>query len=189
MKTLIKKISISIISLLTLSSISFAGDRVPFFYNLMPQEDANSIIDRNEKVIAFELWEDENAIFVNGDEIEVADNYFEIDITNLFGKQEFIITNDMNEEVILTYYISNEDGLVEDYTSNEFKNYDVYVTTIDDVKIIYSEKDTKSVEKVIECLDNMPAETKSNLTEIKLLPNKSRGNVAGVTNYDKIIIY
>ena len=75
------------------------------------------------------------------------------------------------------------------YKSSEFKNYDVYVTTVDEVKIIYSEKDLENVEKVIECLENMPIETKSNLKEIKLLPNKARGNVAGVTNYDKITLY
>ena len=116
-------------------------------------------------------------------------SYFEIDITNLFGKQEFFITNDANEEVILTYYISNENGLVEDYTSKEFKYYDVYVTTIDEIKIIYTEKDEKTISKVIECLENMPSKVKSNLNEIKLLPNKSRGNIAGATNYDKITIY
>ena len=189
MKTCIKKLIIIIISLLTLNSVSFAGEKVPFFYNLLPSKDSNSIIDCNEKFLSFELWEDENAIFVNGEEVEVVDNYFEIDITNLFGKQEFFITNDANEEVILTYYISNENGLVEDYTSKEFQYYDVYVTTIDEVKIIYTEKDEKTISKVIECLENMPSKVKSNLNEIKLLPNKSRGNIAGATNYDKITIY
>lgn len=189
MKTLIKNLLLTIVSLLTLNSIVFAGETVPFFYNLLPSENSNSIIDYNEDVLAFELWEEESAIFVNGEEIEVNDNYFEIDITNLFGEQEFVITNAIGEEVILTYYISNEDGLVEDYSSEEFKNYDVYVKTIDDVKIIYSEKDDESIEKVIEYLKNMPSETKVNLEEIKLLPNNSRGNVAGVTNYDKITIY
>lgn len=189
MKTSIKKLLLTTISLLTLNTIVFAGNTVPFFYNLLPTKDSNSIIDSVAETIKFELWEEENAVFVNGEEIEIIDNCFEIDITNLSGKQEFIITNDIGEEVIFTYYISDEDGLVNDYKSKEFKNYDVYVKTIDDVKIIYSEKDNESVLKVIECLENMPDETKSNLEEIKLLPNKTRGNVAGVTNYDKITIY
>lgn len=189
MKTLIKKILVVIVYLLSLNAISFAGETVPFFYNLMPKYDSNSIIDYNADIISFELWEDETAIYVNGKEIEVFDNYFELDVTNLYGEQEFIISNYTGEEVFIKYFISNENGLVENFKASEFKNYNVYVTTVDGVKVIYSEKDYKSVEKVIKCLENMPISTKSNLKEIKLLPNKIKGNVAGITNYNKITLY
>lgn len=190
MKRLIKKVlTISLIALM-LNSISFAGDRVSFRYNVLPHDENETIIDSkaNDQLI-FDLWETEENICVNGEEIEIVDDTFEVDITNLFGKQSFVMRNDKDEEVTFTYYISDEDGLVKNYKSKEFGNYDVYVKTVDDIKILYTKKDFNSVEKVVECLNNMPEQTKSNLKEIKLLPKKSRGNVAGVTNYDKITLY
>ena len=66
---------------------------------------------------------------------------------------------------------------------------DVYVTTYESVKFIYTEKDARSVEKVFDLLDNMPTQMKENLKEIKMVPSKTRGNVAGVTKYDSITFY
>lgn len=189
MKTLIKKIIPTTILTLTIGTISFAGDTVPFFYNVLPEFDSNSIIDSKNDVISFDLWEDEEKVFVNGEEVQVLDNHFEIDTYGLSGKQEFVITNDKNEEVIYTYYISDEDGFVEDYEDEEIGNKDVYVTTYESVKFIYTEKDARSVEKVFDLLDNMPTQMKENLKEIKMVPSKTRGNVAGVTKYDSITFY
>lgn len=189
MKTLIKKIIPTTILTLTIGTISFAGDTVPFFYNVLPEFDSNSIIDSENDVIGFDLWEDENKVFVNREEVEILDNHFEIDINDMYGKQDFVITNDKDEEVIYTYYISDENGLVRDYNDDEIGKKDVYVLTYEDVKIIYTEKDTKSVEKVIDLLNNMPSQMKSNLNEIKMVPSKTRGNVAGVTKYNSITFY
>lgn len=189
MKTLIKKIIPTTILTLTIGTISLAGDTVPFFYNVLPEFDSNSIIDSKNDVISFDLWEDEEKVFVNGEEVQVLDNHFEIDTYGLSGKQEFVITNDKNEEVIYTYYISDEDGFVEDYEDEEIGNKDVYVTTYESVKFIYTEKDARSVEKVFDLLDNMPTQMKENLKEIKMVPSKTRGNVAGVTKYDSITFY
>lgn len=189
MKTLIKKIIPTTILTLTIGTISLAGDTVPFFYNVLPEFDSNSIIDSKNDVISFDLWEDEEKVFVNGEEVQVLDNHFVIDTYGLSGKQEFVITNDKNEEVIYTYYISDEDGFVEDYEDEEIGNKDVYVTTYESVKFIYTEKDARSVEKVFDLLDNMPTQMKENLKEIKMVPSKTRGNVAGVTKYDSITFY
>ena len=189
MKTLIKKIIPTTILTLTIGTISFAGDTVPFFYNVLPEFDSNSIIDSKNDVISFDLWEDEEKVFVNGEEVQILDNHFVIDTYGLSGKQEFVITNDKNEEVIYTYYISDEDGFVEDYEDEEIGNKDVYVTTYESVKFIYTEKDARSVEKVFDLLDNMPTQMKENLKEIKMVPSKTRGNVAGVTKYDSITFY
>ena len=189
MKTLIKKIIPTTILTLTIGTISFAGDTVPFFYNVLPEFDSNSIIDSKNDVISFDLWEDEEKVFVNGEEVQILDNHFVIDTHGLSGKQEFVITNDKNEEVIYTYYISDEDGFVEDYEDEEIGNKDVYVTTYESVKFIYTEKDARSVEKVFDLLDNMPTQMKENLKEIKMVPSKTRGNVAGVTKYDSITFY
>lgn len=189
MKTLIKKIIPTTILTLTIGTISLAGDTVPFFYNVLPEFDSNSIIDSKNDVISFDLWEDEEKVFVNGEEVQILDNHFVIDTYGLSGKQEFVITNDKNEEVIYTYYISDEDGFVEDYEDEEIGNKDVYVTTYESVKFIYTEKDARSVEKVFDLLDNMPTQMKENLKEIKMVPSKTRGNVAGVTKYDSITFY
>lgn len=189
MKTLIKKIIPTTILTLTIGTISLAGDTVPFFYNVLPEFDSNSIIDSKNDVISFDLWEDEEKVFVNGEEVQVLDNHFEIDTYGLSGKQEFVITNDKNENVIYTYYISDEDGFVADYEDEEIGNKDVYVTTYESVKFIYTEKDARSVEKVFDLLDNMPTQMKENLKEIKMVPSKTRGNVAGVTKYDSITFY
>lgn len=189
MKTIIKKIVPTTILTLAIGTISFAGDTVPFFYNVLPEFDSNSIIDSKNDVISFDLWEDEEKVFVNGEEVQVLDNHFEIDTYGLSGKQEFVITNDKNEEVIYTYYISDEDGFVADYEDEEIGNKDVYVTTYESVRFIYTKKDVKSVEKVFDLLDNMPTQMKENLKEIKMVPSKTRGNVAGVTKYDSITFY
>lgn len=189
MKTIIKKIVPTTILTLAIGTISFAGDTVPFFYNVLPEFDSNSIIDSKNDVISFDLWEDEEKVFVNGEEVQILDNHFVIDTHGLSGKQEFVITNDKNEEVIYTYYISDEDGFVEDYEDEEIGNKDVYVTTYESVKFIYTEKDARSVEKVFDLLDNMPTQMKENLKEIKMVPSKTRGNVAGITKYDSITFY
>lgn len=189
MKTIIKKIVPTTILTLAIGTISFAGDTVPFFYNVLPEFDSNSIIDSKNDVISFDLWEDEEKVFVNGEEVQVLDNHFEIDTYGLSGKQEFVITNDKNENVIYTYYISDEDGFVADYEDEEIGNKDVYVTTYESVRFIYTKKDVKSVEKVFDLLDNMPTQMKENLKEIKMVPSKTRGNVAGVTKYDSITFY
>lgn len=189
MKTIIKKIVPTTILTLAIGTISFAGDTVPFFYNVLPEFDSNSIIDSKNDVISFDLWEDEEKVFVNGEEVQVLDNHFVIDTYGLSGKQEFVITNDKNENVIYTYYISDEDGFVADYEDEEIGNKDVYVTTYESVKFIYTEKDARSVEKVFDLLDNMPTQMKENLKEIKMVPSKTRGNVAGVTKYDSITFY
>ena len=189
MKTLIKKIIPTTILTLTIGTISFAGDTVPFFYNVLPEFDSNSIIDSKNDVISFDLWEDEEKVFVNGEEVQILDNHFVIDTHGLSGKQEFVITNEKNEEVIYTYYISDENGFVADYEDEEIGNKDVYVTTYESVKFIYTEKDARSVEKVFDLLDNMPTQMKENLKEIKMVPSKTRGNVAGITKYDSITFY
>lgn len=189
MKTIIKKIVPTTILTLAIGTISFAGDTVPFFYNVLPEFDSNSIIDSKNDVISFDLWEDEEKVFVNGEEIQVLDNHFVIDTYGLSGKQEFVITNEKNEEVIYTYYILDENGFVADYEDEEIGNKDVYVTTYESVRFIYTKKDVKSVEKVFDLLDNMPTQMKENLKEIKMVPSKTRGNVAGVTKYDSITFY
>lgn len=189
MKTLIKKVIPIAVLTLTIGTTSFAGDTIPFFYNVLPEFDSNSIIDSKNDVISFNLWEDEENVFVNGEEVELLDNHFEIDINDIYGKQDFVITNDKNEEVIYTYYISDENGFVEEYTDDEIGNKDVYVFTYEDIKIIYTERDAKSVEKVIELLNNMPYQMKNNLDEIRMVPSKTKGNIAGITKYNKITFY
>ena len=65
------------------TTVSLAGENVPFFYNVLPAEENNSIIDTNyTSTISFNLYENENAIYYNNEIINVTNNHFEIDISN-----------------------------------------------------------------------------------------------------------
>ena len=74
MKTLIKKIIPTTILTLTIGTISFAGDTVPFFYNVLPEFDSNSIIDSKNDVISFDLWEDEEKNYSYLTKVETNNN-------------------------------------------------------------------------------------------------------------------
>lgn len=185
-----KKLFTLILSMFIYTSVAFADDRLALAFNIIADDDSkkNSVIDtKAQKKLSFKLFANQNeTIYMNGQEIVVVDNKFEVDVTNLEGKQEIKFTNNLNEETTFTYYFSNESGLVKDYS---LENKKTYVTTLDDVKILYTSKDAKKIELVKNVVANMPATTKTNLTEITLLPTDHASGAAGITTYDKITLY
>ena len=185
-----KKLVSLIVSMFLYTSVAFADDRLALAFNIIADDDSkkNSVIDtRAQKKLSFRLFANQNeTIYMNGQEIVVIDNKFEVDIANLEGKQEIKFTNNLNEEANFTYYIGNEKGLVKDY---KLENSKTYVTTVDNVKVIYTAKDAKKIELVKNVIDNMPDATKANLTEITLLPNEHESGAAGITAYNKITLY
>ena len=78
--------------------------------------------------------------------------------------------------------------LVNDFLYLNFCNK-TYVTTVDNVKIIYTSKDAKKIELVKSVINNMPDVTKTNLAEITLLPVEHKSGAAGITAYNKITLY
>lgn len=185
-----KRLFTLIVSMFIYTSVAFADDRLALAFNIIADDDSkkNSVIDtKAQKKLNFKLFVNQNeTIYMNGQEIVVVDNRFDIDVANLEGKQEIKFTNNLNEEANFTYYFSDENGLVKDYT---LENKKTYVTTVDDVKILYTLKDAKKIELVKNVVANMPATTKTNLTEITLLPTDHTSGAAGITAYDKITLY
>lgn len=185
-----KKLFTLIVSMFIYTSVAFADDRLTLAFNIIADDDSkkNSVIDtKAQKKLNFKLFANQNeTIYMNGQEIVVVDNRFDVDVANLEGKQEIKFTNNLNEEATFTYYFADKNGLVKDYM---LENKKTYVTTVDNVKIIYTSKDAKKIKIVKDVVTKMPAATKTNLTEITLLPVEHTSGAAGITVYDKITLY
>ena len=190
MRGTVQKILVGSCIFLLHATISFAGENVPFFYNVLPVEENNSIIDTNHQTtISFNLYENEVAVYFNNELVNVTNNYFEIDISNLSGKQTIRLENDKGEHSTFTYYFSDRNGLVKDYIFENVKSVKTYVKTINNIKVIYTNKESKVISTIEEIINNLPNEVKLNAEEIILLPYTVSSKVAGVTKYEKIYLY
>lgn len=190
MKGTIKKVLILSAVLLSYATISFAGETVPFFYNVLPVEETNSIIDKNtQSTISFDLYEQENQIYYNNEIVRVNNKHFEIDISNLSGKQTLVFKNDNNETAQFTYYICDENGLVKDYVLSNKKSDKTYVKTIDGIKVIYTDKDKKALSIIEKIITNIPNAMKLNVKEIQCLPYSIPDNTAAITKNNRIYTY
>ncbi|MBQ8300053.1 MAG: hypothetical protein IJX99_09440 [Clostridia bacterium] len=187
-----KILTFTIIILTTLfSNIVFAGEIVPFNYNVMPDVQNGYVIDSNHtNQIGFSLFENENAIYLNGNLIEVEDDRFSISIDGLTGKQSFILSNGSGEEFTYTCYISDKKGYLEGYNLDELKkSYKTYVKTIKDITVIYTSKDSKTINKVEKIINELPDDLLVNVKEMKFIPAKHPSKAAGITKYNKISFY
>jgi len=185
-----KKIFSALIFLFLTTGISFADDRLALMYNILPDDSKNSVIDKKvQKKLSFNLYQNQGKVYYNNQELVIIDNKFEIDITNLTGKQTFTFTNDYNESTSITYYISDLTGFVKDYSIEGINNVKYYTTTVNNTKIIYTNKDAAKINTVTSLIKSMPEKTKANLDEITLLPINHSSNAAGITNYNKIKFY
>ena len=180
----------SIICITLLTSISHAGENVPFSYNILPEIPNGYIVDSNStNQVNFSLFENEECIYLNGTLLEVEDDRFSISIEGLKGKQSFTLSNG-SEEITYTYYISDNKGYLEGYNMDGLtQQHNTYVKTIKNIPVIYTSKDSKSVKKIEDIIKALPEELLVNLEEIKLVPAKHESNAAGVTKYNKISFY
>lgn len=186
-KSIITNLIILTIVILSISLSCYATNSLPFFYNVLPTVANGSIIDGvYQKTLKFNLFEKENKIFYNGKEIEIINNSFEIDISDLNGKVTLVFENDENEKVSLNYFISDENGFVKDY---KLENRDTFVKTIDGIKIIFTDNDTKTILLIEEYIKTIPQYIKSNVSKIVLLPNSLGNKTAGVTKNTEITLY
>ena len=189
-----KKILTAIITfnLILATSITFARDDIALNYNLTSSVKNGYVVDSvNTKQIDFSLFEAEESIFCNNEPVTVENNKFSISIEGLTGKQEFVFSNTENETTTYTYYISDDNGYLENYKLEELKNTKTktYIKTIKGVTVIYTSKDEKSIKTLEEIISTLPDKLLTNLSEIKLLPAKHTSNAAGVTKYNKITLY
>lgn len=191
-KVLIYLTTFTFILGIVISSIVFASNSIPLSYNIIPDIVNGYVIDsKNQNQITFTLFENESALYFSGEPLEIVDNSFSIDTTSLTGKQEFTITNSLDEVANYTYYFSDENGYVENYRLDELSNLDVnvYVETVNNVKIIYTELEKDTLNDLKELLLSLPEKMLSNTQEIKLLPCEHSSNAAGITRYNKITFY
>jgi len=184
-----KKFVAILFSLFLYTGVAFADDRIALMYNIIPDDDSkkNSVIDsRTQKKLSFKLYNSQDKIYLNNKEVTVVNGKFDIDISNLVGKQELKFTNSQNEEAILTYYISDKNGFVKDYL---LENKQTYVKTVENIKILYTAKDAGKINYVSNLIQKIPATIKTNVKEIKLLPINHKSKAAGITDYNKITLY
>ncbi len=180
----------SVIFITLFASFSFAGEKVPFDYNILPETPNGYIIDSTHtNVINFSLFEDEDCIYLNDVPLEVENKTFSISIEGLKGKQSFTLSNG-TEEITYTYYISDSKGYLEGYNIEGLtKTYKTYVKTIKNIPVIYTSKDQKVVKKVEQIMNSLPEELLVNLDEVKLIPAEHESKAAGITKYNKISFY
>lgn len=189
-----KKILTAIITfnLILLTSISYANNNIALNYNVTSNIQNGYVVDSTcTSQINFSLFEAEESIFCNNEPVIIEDNKFSVSIEGLSGKQEFILTNDLGETTTYTYYISDDNGYLENYKFEELrtKNTKTYVKTIKGITVIYTSKDTKSIKTLEEIISSLPDELLANLKEIRLIPAKHSSKAAGITKYNKITLY
>ena len=180
------------LSIMLLSSAVTAGNNVPLNYNILHDVPNGYVIDSvHTNQISFSLFENEDAIYCNGQALEIVDNKFSISINDLSGKNEFVITNSQGEESTYTYYISDENGYLAGYNLVGANNSSIktYIKTVRNVSIIYTNKDEKVINDVEEIILSLPEKLLVNLDEIVLLPGKHNSGAAGITDYDKVSLY
>lgn len=189
-----KRILISTISiiLILISGIVLANNNIALNYNIIPEIPNGYVVDRNHnQYINFSLFENENTLYFKGQKLDIINNAFSINIEELEGKNEFTISNDLGETVTYTYYISDENGYLKDFKLDGLKNNSTkcYIKTVNNVSIIYTEKEKETVKSVEEIILSLPEKLLNNLEEIKLIPTEHISKAAGITNYDKIVFY
>lgn len=188
-----KKVLVSIaIVLLSFANSCFASQNIPLVYNIIPDISNNYVIDTNHtNQITFSLFESGETLYYNNTLLKIEDGKFAISTQELTGKNTFEISNASGERVTYTYYFSDKKGYLEDYSMSELSNkkYKTYIKTIENVSIIYTEKDSKAIKKLETIISKLPKTLLENLSEIKLLPTRHSSGATGVTKYDKITLY
>ena len=189
-----KKILTAIITfnLILLASISYANNNIALNYNLTSNIQNGYVVDSNyTDELDFSLFETEESIYCNGQPVTIEDNKFSISIEGLSGKQDFVFTNPSGETITYTYYISDDNGYLENYKFEELKNTNTktYIKTIKGVTVVYTSKDAKSIKTIEEIISSLPDKLLVNLKEIRLMPAKHSSNAAGITRYNKITLY
>lgn len=184
--------TIIIFNLILLSNVCYANNNIALVYNVTSNIQNGYVIDSSfTKQIDFSLFDAEESILCNDVPVILDNNKFSISIEGLNGKQDFILTNPFGESTTYTYYISDKNGYLENYTFEEIKNTNTktFIKTIKGVTIIYTSKDEKSIKTIEEIILSLPDDLLANLKEIRLIPIMHSSKAAGITKYNKITLY
>lgn len=185
--------SLAIFNLIFFANITFAGNNIALDYNIISDVKNGYVIDSAyTNKIGFSLFENEDVIYCNNHPVIIKDNRFEISIDGLTGKQDFTITNSLDESTLYTYYISDKDGYLEEYNFEELDNINnikTFIKTINGISLVYTNRDEKSVNEIEKIILSLPEKILVNLKEIKLMPAEHESGAAGITKYNKITLY
>ena len=169
-------------------SLSFA--QVPFEYNIVPEIKNNSVIDKaSTKGLTFKLYELQDGIYYNNQKVTINDNLFTVDISNLTGKVTISFRNSENKVKSFNYNISDDKGKLEDYELVAGKKLNTYVTTVNGITIIYTDKETSALAKLKNYISELPTQMLENVNLIKMIPYSNTANIAGSTKDKTITLY
>ena len=170
--------------------VAFASSSVPFQYNIIPMEKINSIIDtKAQDKLSFKLYEEIDVIYYNDNPVTIVDNSFSIDVTGLSGKSTLTFKDKDGQNVSFSYYFSDNSGKVGDYELVANKNLTAYVSTINGIKVIYSDKEVKTIKRLTSLLKKLPNTMLENVNSITLIPYENTSNIAGSAKGNNITLY
>lgn len=194
MKNLVNKfiliISILVIVCLFSAHTLLASSNVPFEYNIIPTEQNNSIINTKvQKKLEFKLYSSIDNVYYNNEPVDITNNTFSIDISNFTGANTITFKDDENNSVSFLYYFSDKKGKVENYELVKGKKLTTYITNVENVKIIYSNKETSAAKKLVTYLKKLPKNLLANIDSITMIPYENTKKVAGITKNNSITLY
>ena len=184
------KLVFSFVVCILIFSCSLAFASAPLEYNLVPKEKNNSIIDtKAQKKLSFSIIESTDDVLYNGKKVKIKDNTFSIDVSKLSGIQEITFTNSNSDSVSFKYNFCDKNGKLSNYELVAGKELNVYIKTIKNIKVIYTDKEKAVVSKLKTYMNKLPDKVLANLDEIKLIPYSNTQNIAGTTKNKTIILY
>ena len=181
---------IAFIMCIFLSLSSFAIAKTPIENNIDSKIKEYSAIDTQvQKKLYFSVIDDSEKIFFNQKKVNIKNNSFSIDISKLSGKQEIVFSDIDGNTISFNYYFSSKNGKLEDYELVLGKKLDVYITTLNNIKIIYTDREKAAINTLKAYIKKAPKNTLVNLKEIKMIPYSNNANIAGTTKDSVIILY
>ncbi len=175
---------------LTCFTMSFAFAKTQIEYNIISSTKENSVIDTKiTKKLYFSVIDDTEKILYNQKNVNIKNHMFYIDVSKLSGKQNIIFSNNDGHEISFKYLFSDKRGKLENYELVLGKNLNVYVTTIKDIKIIYTDKEKNTINILKSYINTAPKNLLVNVKEIKMIPYSNSSNIAGTTKDEIITLY
>jgi hypothetical protein len=169
-------------------SLSFA--QVPFEYNIIPEIKNNSVIDRTAtKLLKFKLYEAQEDIYYNDMKVSIEDNSFIVDISKLVGNVSIQFRNSEGKIKTFNYNISDNKGRLEGYELVAGKTLNTYVTTINNITVIYTDKEVNAMSKLQKYILELPSQMLENINLIKMIPYSNTSNIAGTSKDQTITLY
>ncbi len=185
------KMIFSFLVLCLIISYSSAHAQLELKFNIIPKDKSESVIDTNsQKELVFNLFEEQGNVYYEGKKLDIKDKSFKIDCSRLQGYKTIIFTNDDNEIATFKYHFSDSNGKLDnEYVLVNGKELESYVTTYNNIKIIYSSKEIEALKSLKENISKLPEKVISNVKTIKMVPYSTTTNIAGTTKDSNITLY